>query len=259
MKPDDWVVYRSTYYDGMVYVGRILSGYRYAPDISKEYPQQRAVKWLGSFSPTRVSQGALYELGSALTLFQLRNYGEEFLSALEGKDILSEDTDDETVAFVAEDIEQQTAVFVLKELSRSLKGHGLEAFIANLLRTMGYRTIESKHGPDEGIDIIAHRDELKLEPPIIKVQVKSGDSSVSRPEVQALFGTLGSGEYGLFVTLADYAKPAMDFAKSKSGLRLLDGGDLVKLILEHYDDLEPRYKALIPLKRVFIPQSSAKD
>jgi restriction system protein len=165
MKPDDWVVYRSTYYDGMVYVGRILSGYRYAPDVSKEYPQQRTVKWLGSFSPARVSQGALYELGSALTLFQLRNYGEEFLSALEGKDISSEDADDETIAFVAEDIEQQTAVFVLKKLSRSLKGHGLEA----------------------------------------------------------------------------------------------NGEDLVKLILEHYDDLEPRYKALIPLKRVFIPQSNPKE
>jgi restriction system protein len=257
MKQGDWIVYRSTYFDGLVYVGKIASDYIYAPGISASFPQQRKVTWLGSFSPTKVSQGALYELGSALTLFRLHNYGEEYIQALEGKNTPPDVSDDETVAFVADDIEQQTAVFVLKELSRHLKGHTLQAFVADLLRTMGYRTVESKQGPDEGVDIIAHRDELKLEPPIIKIQVKSGDGTVGRPEVQALFGTLGHGEFGLFITLANYAKQAIDFGKTKTGLRLIDGEGLVKLILDHYDDLQPRYKALIPLKRVFIPQAKA--
>jgi len=259
MKVDDWVIYRSTYYDGLVYVGKIASDYRYAPAISAEYPQQRAVKWLGSFSPTKVSQGALYALGSALTLFQLRDYGEEFLQALAGKDLSSEDADDETAALVAEDIEQQTAIFVLKALARNLKGHGFAPFIADLLQTMGYRTIVSKQGPDEGVDIIAHRDELMLEPPIIKIQLKSGESSIGRPEVQALLGTLGPGEFGLFVTMAKFSKQATDLAKTKNVLRLLDGEELVNLILEHYDDLQPRYKALIPLKHVFIPQSATSE
>ncbi len=257
MKQGDWIVYRSTYFDGLVYVGKIASDYQYAPETSKSFPQQRKLQWMGSFSPTKVSQGALYELGSALTLFQLRNYGEEFLQALESKEASVEVGTDETVALVSTDIEQQTAVFVLKQLAKHLKGHSLQAFVADLLRTMGYRTLESKQGPDEGVDIIAHRDELKLEPPIIKVQVKSGEGSVGRPEVQALLGTLGHGEYGLFITLSSFAKPAIDFAKTKTGLRLIDGETLVELILDHYEDLQPRYKALIPLKQVFIPQSTA--
>lgn len=257
MEKGEWVVYRSTYFDGLVYVGKIVGDYTYSPDTSKRFPQQRRVNWLGSFSPTKVSQGALYELGSALTLFQIRNYGEEFIRALEGKETGIDVADDETVGPVADDIEQQTAVFVLKELARHLKGHALQTFIADLLRTMGYRTVESKQGPDEGIDIIAHRDELKLEPPIIKIQVKSGEGPVGRPEVQALFGTLGHGEFGLFITLATYARQAMDFAKTKTGLRLIDGEGLVRLILVHYDDLHPRYKAMIPMKRVYIPQATA--
>ena len=73
-------------------------------------------------------------------------------------------------------------MFVLKELARHLKGHALQAFVADLLRTMGYRTVESRPGPDEGVDIVAHRDELKLEPPIITIQIKSGEGNVGRPK-----------------------------------------------------------------------------
>jgi restriction system protein len=124
---------------------------------------------------------------------------------------------------------------------------------------MGYRTVEGKRGPDEGVDIIAHRDELKLDPPIIKVQVKSGAGNVGRKEAQELLGCLGHGEYGLLVTIAGFTSQATDFVKGKSSIRLLDGEALVGLILEHYEDLEPRYKSLIPLKRVYVPQPMAEN
>ena len=63
MKSGDWIVYRSTYYDGKVHVGRIASDYRYSPEVSPEYPNLRQVQWEGSFLPTRVPQAALYNLG----------------------------------------------------------------------------------------------------------------------------------------------------------------------------------------------------
>jgi len=83
------------------------------------------------------------------------------------------------VGIVAEEIEENTRDFVLKTLAQELKGHPLSHFVANLLRTMGYRTRVSPEGPDGGIDIIAHKDELGFEPPIIKVQVKSGEKGRS--------------------------------------------------------------------------------
>jgi restriction system protein len=158
MRVGDWIVYRSTYFDGKVHVGRITSDYRYDPSVSAEYPNVRQVQWSGSFLPTRVPLAALYELGSALTLFQLANYGREFLTALEANPTAEvEADDDETVALKAEEVGLNTEDFIIRALARNLKGHGLQGFIADLLRTLGYRTSESKPGPDEGVDIIAPR------------------------------------------------------------------------------------------------------
>ena len=43
------------------------------------------------------------------------------------------------------------------------KGILFSHFVAQLLETMGYRTRISPEGPDGGIDIIAHKDELGFE------------------------------------------------------------------------------------------------
>ena len=259
MNCGDWVVYRSTYFDGKVHVGKITSNYRYDPAVSAEYPNMRQVQWSGSFAPTRVSQSALYELGSALTLFQLQNYGREFITALEGGPTPEvEAADDNAVALKAEEVGLNTEDFIIRALAKHLKGHPLQGFVADLLRTMGYRTTESKPGPDEGIDIVAHRDELRLLPPIVKVQVKGGEGNVGRDVVQALLGNLSNGEYGLLITIAGFTNQARDFARTKNSIRLIDGPALVELVLEHYEELQPRYKALIPLKRVYIPQPSGE-
>ena len=119
---------------------------------------------------------------------------------------------------------------------------------------MGYRCRVSPEGPDGGIDIIAHKDELGFEPPIIKVQVKSGEGSIGDPVVSSLFGKVSHGEYGLIVTLGTCTNQAKQFARSKSTLRLIDGTDLVSLILQHYEQFDSRYKGLLPLKRVYVPE-----
>ena len=52
-----------------------------------------------------------------------------------------------------------------------------------MLSILGYRTRVSPEGADGGIHIIAHKDKLGLEPPIIKVQVKSNDSDITPDKV----------------------------------------------------------------------------
>ncbi len=96
-------------------------------------------------------------------------------------------------------------------------------------------------------------DHLGIEPPIIKVEVKSGEGSIGEPEVARLFGAVAGGEFGLFVTLSTFTSQAIRFAESKATLRLIDGDELVRLALEHYEQLDSRYKGLVPLKRVYIP------
>ena len=187
--------------------------------------------------------------------FQVRTYAEEFLEALKGEVAPKPVAKDETVAQVLADIEENTRDFVLKRLAQELKGHPLAEFVAHVLGAMGYRTRVSPEGPDGGVDIIAHKDELGFEPPIIKVQVKSGEGSIGEPVVSALYGKVAASEFGLLVTLGTFTPQARNFARSKSNLRLIDGDELVELILQHYEQFDSRYKGLLPLKRVHVPQA----
>lgn len=253
IKTGDIVIYPSKK-DRKIHIGEVTGAYEYNNKLEPGYPHIRPVKWLCSYPRTHFTQGALYEIGSAMSLFQVKTYSDEFLAAIKGEKPTVVSKNDDTINLVAEEIEQTTYDFILKQLSQELKGHPLTHLVAHLLEAMGYRTRISKEGPDGGIDIIAHKDELGFEPPVIKVQVKSTDGSVGDPIVSSLYGKVDQGEYGLLVTLGTFTSQAKNFAKNKSNLRLIDGSELVELILNHYEQLDSRYKGLIPLKRVYIPE-----
>ena len=218
-----------------------------------EYVQQRSVEWIKRLPRTAFSQGALYEIGSAMSLFAIKKYADEFLAALD-KNFKSnsavEYDEDESVAATADDIVESTRDFILKELSKNLKGYDLEEFVADLLRTMGYRTQISPHGGDSGIDITAYKDEL---PPRILVQVKSQDGDIRETTIQSLKGAMREGDYGVFVTLSNYTKNAQKYLENTPIIKGINGIELVDLILKYYEDLNEKYKKIIPLKMVYIP------
>lgn len=244
----DYVVFPSKR-DRMVNIGVVEGPYQYVAD-AKEYVQQRKVKWLKHIPRMSFSQGALYEIGSAMSFFAVKNYADEFLAALDkgfAKDAMVED---ESVGATAEEIIESTKDFILKELSRNLKGYDLEVFVANLLQAMGYRTTISPHGGDSGIDITAYKDEL---PPRILVQVKSQDGDIRETTIQSLKGAMREGDYGLFVTLSNYTKNARKYLDNTPIIRGINGAELVELILKYYEQLDERYQKMIPLKMVYIP------
>lgn len=246
----DYIVFPSKS-DRKINLG-VIEGPYYHDDQAAIYPNRRKVRWLKSLPRTTFSQGALYEVGSALTFFQVRNYAGEYIHAIDGSrnpPILDTDTD-ETVASTADEIIESTKDFILKELSRNLKGYGLEEFVADLLRAMGYRTTLSPHGGDGGIDITAYKDEL---PPRIVVQVKSQDGDIRETTIQSLKGAMKEGDYGLFVTLSDYTPNARKYLEQNPIIRGINGVDLVDLILKYYDQLAVKYRKMIPLKMVYIP------
>lgn len=220
----DYVVFPSKI-DRKINIGTIESDYYYE-DADGDYVQRRKVKWLKHIPRTSFSQGALHEVGSAMSFFSVKNYADEYLSALEKdfKKKVDDDVEDETVGATAEDIVESTKDFILKELSKKLKGYDLEEFIADLLQAMGYRTTVSPHGGDSGIDITAYKDEL---PPRILVQVKSGDGNIKETTIQSLKGAMREGDYGLFVTLADYTKNARKYLEGVPIIKGINGTELV--------------------------------
>ena len=248
----DYIIFPSKI-DRQINIGTVIGEYIHNPD-AYEYVHQRKVKWVKHLPRTAFSQGALYEVGSALSFFSVKNYADEYLEALDKNfkinDIVDSDEEDETVATTADEIVETTKDFILKELSKNLKGYALEEFVADLLRGMGYRTIISKQGGDSGIDITAYKDEL---PPRILVQVKSQDSNIKETTIQSLKGAMREGDYGLFVTLSNYTKNAQKYLDSVPIIRGINGTELVDLILKYYDQLNTKYKKMIPLKMAYIP------
>ncbi|MBQ3702056.1 MAG: restriction endonuclease [Oscillospiraceae bacterium] len=242
----DYVVFPSKR-DRMINIGVVEGEYSFCS--GSEYAQRRKVKWLRHLPRTAFSQGALYEIGSFLAVFAIKNYTDEFLAALD-KGFKTPQEEDESIAATAEEIIESTKDFILKEVSRQLKGYDLEEFVADLLRAMGYRATVSQHGGDRGVDITAYKDEL---PPRILVQVKSQDGDIKETTIQSLKGAMREGDYGLFVTLSDYTKNAKKYLDATPIIRGINGSELVELVLKYYDQLSEKYQKMIPLKMVYIP------
>ena len=253
IKVGDFIIYPSKP-DRMVNLGRVIGDYSFDPSGDARYPNRRKVDWMHSIPRAEFSQNALHEIGSAVTLFQVKNNADEFLFAFEGKPFETDIVDDETAEATSAATEDVTEDFVIKRLKSKLDPYQFEAFIAHLLERMGYHARVTPRSGDGGVDVIAHKDELGFEPPIIKIQCKQTLNTVGQPEVAQLYGHVEtSREHGLFITLGEYSAQARQFERSKHNLRLLSGEDLVALIFDHYDQFEPRYQMLLPLRKTFVP------
>lgn len=252
MQPGDIVVFPCKA-DRTINIGTIEGPYRHDPSIPADCPNVRPVRWLKSLPREEFSQPALYEMGSFLTLFEIRNNAEEVLAAMRGEAYQASDLDDTSAGEVGKQAEESTEDFIVKRLKGSQTPHQFEHFVAHLLTCMGYHARVTQASGDGGIDIIAHRDELGFEPPIIKVQCKQVVATIGRPEVQQIHGAIESGEHGLFVTLGGFSNEARTFERTKPNLRLIDGPALIDLIYSHYGKFEPRYQMLLPLRRTYIP------
>lgn len=262
MEPGD-IVIAPNKRDSTLNFGRIVGPYEF--EVSEPvHPHRRRVEWLN----TGVSRGlfpqkALYEIGSALTLFRVKNNVDVFNAFLTGnqqgaidpqpaaapQEAAEEWAEDEPSATRLEQFAHDT---ILKALLEELSHEEFEHFTADLLRAMGYQARVTPFSSDGGIDVIAHRDPLGLEPPQIKVQCKHTAAQQSRPDVQRLSGTLAQGEMALFVCLGNYTREALGYERERQNLRLLTGADVVDLTLKHYDLLPAKWRVRMPLRQVYV-------
>jgi restriction system protein len=45
----------------------------------------------------------------------------------------------------------------------------------------------------------------------------------------------------------------LEAERSREPSKLLDRDDFIRLLLEHYEALDPEYKARVPLRKVWVP------
>lgn len=199
--------------DSTINIGVVTGPYTYVSDASV-HPHRRPVKWMKLGVPRSVfTRPALNEIGSAITLFGIKKHAAEFLAVLAAPS----DSDEAVTAAVeqaqtevpedagdeprASRVDRFTRDFVLDQLKfPNITHRDFEEFTADLVRALGYEARVTQYSQDGGVDVIAHRDPLGVEPPLIKVQCKHHVGTISGPEVQQLVGALAQGELGVFVT-----------------------------------------------------------
>lgn len=255
--------------DSTINIGIVTEPYEFHAE-APTHRHRRPVRWekLG-ISRTEFSQAALYEIGSLLTVFRVRKHADEFLAQLGIREPAQPTSGPSTgepeteVELAAADepragrIERHTRDFVLERLESALSHQEFEDFTADLLRAMGYEARVTAYSQDGGVDVLAHRDPLGVEPPLIKVQCKHMTSTIGAPEVQQLIGTQSQNELSLFVTLGSYSREAVAIERNRQGLRLINGEALVDLVLRNYDRLPPRWRSIMPLRQVLVVDDTA--
>lgn len=252
---------------GEIAVGRVAGPYRRSddPDLA-HYPHVRDVEWVAVVPRTAFTQAALHSFGSFLTVSTSDDYLEEVAAVVAGgqtpaPDPTSTAPADPAPPVEAEDFEaarslyesaaQETEDYLLKAWQRT--GHEFEHVVAAVFEAMGYTATVTQRSGDHGVDVIAHPDPLGLERPYVKVQAKSGTSSIGGPDVRNLGGALNPGEQGVLVSLGKFTADAEAAARGRADLTLIGPKRFVALFLDHYDRLAPEWRARFPLRQVYVP------
>lgn len=242
-----------------IHVSRCSGDYRCDPHLfGSDYPQVRPVTYLGSVERSSFPVTVRNTLGSVLTVFRADTALPYLKSVLgeptSGIAMLGVDESPEDVGVWADVIEGQARGQILEALDE-IEHHDFQLFVAGLLEALGYQARIGRKGADGGVDVLAFPDVFGLATPHIKVQVKNQKSSAGMPEVGYLNGVLASGERGLFVCTGGFTNDAKNAPFVRDGkVVLTDGNQLLDLILEHYESIPSRAKALLPLRMVYVPE-----
>jgi restriction system protein len=249
---------------GDIAIGRIDGPYVWSSDpdlLANDYNNFRKVQWVEVVPRTAFSQAALHSFGSFLSVSTSDDYLEEVQAVLSGQtspeepvppeEELGTSEEDATARNLYEAASQETEDYLLKAWQRT--GAAFEEVVGAVFQALGYTVTVTPPTGDHGVDVIAHPDPLGFERPFIKVQVKSGTSSVGEPEVNQLRGLLHSGEHGAMVSLGKFTSGAEAVARNSSNLTLIGPKRFLRLFLDHYDRLAPEWRAKFPLKQVFVP------
>ena len=254
----------------MVAVGKVTGAYVCRDDLAGVGSHTRAVEWQAIDIPrASFDQDLLYSIGGQLTVFNPRADNaeeriEQVVNAHLNGEVVSEadaaaDSDDGTPL---PDLREQNLDNIVGRIRQKFSGTQLEYLVRCVLEASGYTALQTRRGPDGGIDVIAGKGDLGFGEPRICVQVKSGRSPVELPDYNRLQGNVqGFGaDHGLLVSLSDFTRAVRnENERSFFKIRLWGPYDLAQQVLDWYERLPADIRHDIPLENLKVLQQTAPD
>lgn len=263
---DDWVVTYSAA-NRTYAIGQVTGAAEYVlpeEDDESEMALRRDVRWTDkTILRDDLKTATKNTLGSVLTIFEIQGAQRaDILHILENDELFTLDATPDTLGDTEdleelidpwEDVESQ-ALERIKDLVAKLDWSQMEALIAGILRSMGYKTQISPAGPDRGKDIVASPDGFGFENPRIVVEVKHRKQTIGASDLRSFLGGRHQGDRGLYVSTGGFTSEARyeaERATIPSVLWTLD--DVVRTLMDNYDATDEETKRLVPLKRLYWP------
>lgn len=212
-------------------------------DLSNDspYPIRRRVEWKGTILRDQLSVPFQNTIRSSLTVFAI-SQREEFLAVIgEGERKTIESDAYDSYKGVLDQILQLTP----KEF---------EILVGYLLTAVGFDGSEVTGKPgDGGVDATGILSVAGLAEMKIYVQAKryKSDGAVKTRDVKELRSSIPSGAQGGFITTANFQKAAFDIANDPGfpHIGLINGHQLVDLLVEHWDDIPQEFQERLGLKK----------
>jgi restriction system protein len=165
-----------------------------------------------------------------------------------------EDDEDKVVRQTAYDQAVDQARSEIDHHINDLGPYDFQKLVAELLIGMGYHVpFVAPPGRDGGIDLVAYKDPLGINPPRIKVQVKHREQKLSVKEVRELEGLLRKdGDIGLIVSSGGFTSEVeREIRASSKHIETMDMDRLIGLWQDHYDSIRESGRLLLPLVKLF--------
>lgn len=242
-------------------VGKVIGALEKRPELAElGMPLTRQVAWRDQeVSRDALGMAAKNSLGSTLTVFVVPEHAACALQdAAAGRGVAPAPAVDDG-AVEDETLDQLesvefAAIERIKDLVSRLNWSEMQELIAGLLRAMGYKTQISPAGPDRGKDIIASPDGFGFENPRIVVEVKHRVGTMGSAQIRSFLGGRHKDDRGLYVSTGGFTRDAhYEAERAPVPLSLWTLDNVVRALVEHYDQTDAETKRLVPLKRLYVP------
>lgn len=231
-------------------VGRVTGEYRYVPGKhDSPYPHRRPVEWFDRIlRRDTLSVPAQRTLSRPPTVFEVPQKDE--ILAPYGIDV------PEPVRKAA--ITQETLHRLVLDQLLELSAGEFEILVTELLAAIGFEARHVGQVGDGGVDVEGILRVYDFASVDLKVQVKRYASGYIGPKAIKDFRSSVPLQWqASFVTTSDYSSKAREEAE-KTGFKkigLINGKQLVGILIEHYDALPPELQDKLGLQKTLIPKT----